>query len=63
MTLDSARVVEVWTPGERSGMVGSGYLVREGIVLTARHVVERTIAGRCEVRALGTEKWLSARIA
>ncbi|MDP8943086.1 MAG: serine protease, partial [Actinomycetota bacterium] len=62
MALDTARVVEVWAPGERSGMVGSGYFVRDGVVLTARHVAERATAGRCEVRPLGTEDWSPARI-
>lgn len=54
---DPARVVELWAPAEHSGMVGSGYLLGAGLLLTAGHVVDRARAGSCEARTLGSDEW------
>jgi tetratricopeptide (TPR) repeat protein len=61
--LEGARVVEVFAPaaGGGRGSFGSGYLVDDRRVLTARHVVEGT-PGQCEVRPLGAKEWLSADV-
>ena len=48
-------------PGGREDNFGSGYLVSDGLVLTARHVVEGR-SERCEVRPLGTSEWLPAEV-
>lgn len=58
MSFDEACVCEVFAPGaDAPGSFGSGYLVRQDLVLTARHVVDRA-AGPCEVRLLGRSDWL-----
>jgi Trypsin-like peptidase domain len=44
-------------------MVGSGYLLRDGLVLTAGHVVDVAGEQDCEVRPLGEEQWLKAQVA
>jgi hypothetical protein len=56
-------VVEVFaaTPGGREDSFGSGYLMSDGLVLTARHVVEGA-SGRCEVRPLGAAEWTRAEV-
>ncbi len=61
--LDAARVIEVWAPGTPVGMVGSGYLLADGLVLTAGHVVDIADGQHCEVRELGEERWLGAEVA
>ncbi len=60
MPFEEACVCEVFAPGEQGpGSFGSGYLVREDMVLTAGHVVDEA-AGPCEVRLLCRSEWLSA---
>jgi hypothetical protein len=54
------RVAAVWAPGKPTGIVGSGYVLGDGLVLTAGHVVDHTEDGPCDVRPLGTHKWLGA---
>lgn len=48
------RVVQVFAPVGTDGLgrKGAGYLIGDGLVLTARHVIEHA-TGPCEVRALG----------
>jgi tetratricopeptide (TPR) repeat protein len=58
---EPGRVVEVWAPADGSGTLGSGYLLGDGLVLTAGHVVDRARGGHCETRRLGTSDWLPAR--
>jgi tetratricopeptide (TPR) repeat protein len=53
------RVVAVWAPGQPTGMVGSGYRLGDGLVLTAGHVVDHADGRACEVRPLGTREWLA----
>jgi hypothetical protein len=60
MAVDERRVVQVFAPaGGGKGMTGSGYLIADGLALTARHVVEAA-TGLCEVRALGRSGWVVA---
>jgi tetratricopeptide (TPR) repeat protein len=56
------RVVEIysdWSSG--GGSIGSGYVVGPDLVLTAAHTVERK-GSRCQVRPVGTSKWLEAEV-
>ena len=53
------RVMEVLGPP--GGRRGSGYLISDRLVLTARHVVDDAPADRFRVRALGSADWLDAR--
>ena len=57
MPLDPARSCQVYAPASRE--FGSGYLVREGLVLTSQHVVAEA-AGSLEVRLSGTAQYLPA---
>jgi tetratricopeptide (TPR) repeat protein len=60
MAVDERRVVQVFAPtGGGKGVTGSGYLIANGLVLTAWHVVEGA-TGPCEVRALGCAGWVVA---
>lgn len=60
LTLKAERVVEVWAPASERPF-GSGYLISDGLVLTAGHVVDG--AGRgIEVRPLGQDAWIRARV-
>jgi hypothetical protein len=69
MGFDRTRVAEVYVcdpTGQQQ--VGSGYLVSDQVLVTARHVVaglpvnDPADAGqwRCEVRSLGQTEWLPA---
>jgi HEAT repeat protein len=62
--MDAARVVEVWSPAV--GLVGSGYLLSEGLVLTSYHVVPGLERGApVEVRPLSDRAeapWLAGRL-
>jgi tetratricopeptide (TPR) repeat protein len=58
---EPGRVVEVWAPADGAGTLGSGYLLADGLVLTAGHVVDRARGGDCEIRPLETRDWLPAR--
>ena len=61
MSLDQDRITEVWVPDATgAGQVGSGYLLEDGLVLTAKHVLKDAQEGKCEVRLLGTEGWVPA---
>ena len=76
MGFDRHRVMEVFArPVNGPGRVGSGYRVTETAVLTAGHVVTGLPvrspaqvtageggAGRCQVRALGEEAWVSGSV-
>jgi V8-like Glu-specific endopeptidase len=55
---DTDRVVQVFAPvgSDGRGNKGTGYLIGDGLVLTARHVIENA-TGPCEVRALGHTDW------
>src|SRR4051794_17667244 len=57
--MHAGRVVEILAA--REGRRGSGYLVTDGLVLTAGHVVDDTPEDAFRVRALGTADWTSAR--
>jgi hypothetical protein len=60
MAVDERRVVQVFAgAGDGNGRTGSGYLITDGLVLTARHVVEG-VTGLCEVRAVGCAGWVVA---
>jgi Trypsin-like peptidase domain/Tetratricopeptide repeat len=63
VSLEEARVVEVFAPtgSGADDSFGSGYLVADDLVLTARHVVE-SASGPCEVRPLGMHEWLPAEV-
>ena len=54
---EPGRVAAVWAPGRAIGMVASGYLLGDGLVLTAGHVVDHADGGPCEVRLLDTREW------
>ncbi len=56
------RVVEVWVPDGSSsgGRFGSGYLIGDGRVLTAAHLLAGV--GACEVRPVGAE-WTQGEVA
>src|SRR6187455_2204438 len=56
--LDRPHVVEVFCPRKDGNSFGSGYLVADGLVLTAGHVV----SGRCDVRPLGGDEWSDAEL-
>jgi tetratricopeptide (TPR) repeat protein len=58
---EPTRVVEVWAPGTPLGMVGSGYLLGRGLVLTSRHVADHAADGGCEARPLGASEWRPAQ--
>src|SRR5664280_489063 len=62
--MDSAGVVELYSTVD-GGMVGSGFLLADQLVLTARHVVVGADGreGECSARPLGTARWLPARLA
>ena len=76
MGFDRHRVMEVFAkPVNGPGRVGSGYRVSDAAVLTAGHVVSGLPvrsraeaaaggngAGRCEVRPLGGQVWMSASV-
>ena len=76
MGLDRHRVMEVFVkPVNGPGRVGSGYRVTQTAVLTAGHVVTGVPvrspaqvtagdegAGRCGLRALGEEAWMSGSV-
>jgi hypothetical protein len=60
MGFEAASVAEVYAPtGGTAADFGSGYLVADGLVLTARHIVERS-SGPCQVRFVGQEHWSDA---
>ena len=61
MGIERARVVEVHSATSPAGVVGSGYLVGERLVLTAGAVVGRH--GPTDVRSAGTATWHSASTA
>src|SRR6185503_13166720 len=54
------RVARVWARGQKTGMVGSGYLLGDGLVLTSKHVVDHGKGGACEVMLLGLNEELPA---
>ncbi len=54
---EPGRVAAVWAPGKPTGMVGSGYLLGGGLVLTSGHVVDHAQGGACEVRMLKAREW------
>ncbi|MCA1697662.1 MAG: serine protease, partial [Actinobacteria bacterium] len=56
-------VVQVFAPlgQDGRGRKGTGYLLGDGLVLTARHVIEGA-CGPCEVRALGGDGWVAATV-
>ncbi len=58
---EKARVAEVYATGAAGGRVGSGYLLADGLVLTARHVVEPS--NGVEVRPLEATEWTPASLA
>ena len=60
--LETARIAEVWAPGDSGGMRGSGYLLDGELVLTAGHVADRAGARGCEVRPLGATKWVRSEV-
>ena len=61
--MDERRVTEVYAHGPPPSF-GSGYLISDSLVLTARHVVDAVAKnGLLEVRPLGAETWLSASVA
>ena len=76
MGFDRHRVMEVFAkPANGPGRIGSGYLVNDASVLTAGHVVAglpiRSLAemaaaddtaGRCQVRPLGVQEWVSGSV-
>jgi hypothetical protein len=71
MGFDPGRVVEVYSEDAAgTDRVGSGYLVSDQVVLTADHVVaglpvqptDPSGLERCEVRPLGLQDWLPARV-
>jgi tetratricopeptide (TPR) repeat protein len=57
MSIES-RVVEVYARTPSQGIIGSGYLIADQLVLTARHVIRG--ASSIEVRPLRTTEWLPA---
>jgi len=59
----SDRVVQVFVPVGMDGLgrTGTGYLIGDGLVLTARHVIANA-SGSCEVRGLGMRGWVSATV-
>jgi Trypsin-like peptidase domain len=63
MALDRRRITEVWVPdASGGGQAGSGYLLENGLVLTAKHVLTEAQGGKCEVRLLGSEQWAPATV-
>ena len=60
--IDPAGVIEVWAPAATGGIAGSGYLIADGLILTAGHVIDAAAGGACEVRSLGEADWLGARV-
>ena len=72
MGFDDRRVIEVFAKSATdSGRVGSGYRVTATAILTAGHVVAglpvgspmaEDSTGRCEVRPLGTQDWISGSV-
>jgi tetratricopeptide (TPR) repeat protein len=61
MAIDPRRVVDIGVLAKDKPVVGSGYLVAPGLVLTARHVLED--ATSCHVRKVGEERWHPTEIA
>jgi len=59
---DPALVIEVWAPGDHGGLVGSGCLVGDGLVLSAAHVVDVAGGDLCDVRALGEAEWSPSKV-
>jgi len=57
------RVVQVFAPADADGRgrKGSGYLLGDGLVLTARHVI-RDACGPCEVLGLEAGEWVAATV-
>lgn len=57
------RVVEVFAPvaGDGRGRKGSGYLLGNGLVLTARHVL-KDVRGVCQIRALKQPDWIGTTV-
>src|SRR3712207_9516377 len=60
MAIDRQRVTEVYAVGASGTRVGSGYLITDHLVLTARHVVDG--ARSIEARPLGSS-WSAATVA
>ena len=58
-----SRVVQVFAPvgADGRGRKGAGYLLGDGLVLTARHVITDA-TGDCEVRALDDSDWVTATV-
>ena len=56
-------VVQVFAPvgADGLGRKGSGQLIGDRLVLTARHVIQDT-SGPCQVRGLGAGEWVSATV-
>jgi hypothetical protein len=58
---EPGRVVEVWAQDDHTGISGSGYLVRDDLVLTAGHVTDAGTVG-IQARRLGAEDWAEGKI-
>jgi tetratricopeptide (TPR) repeat protein len=58
--IERSRVTEVYAAGPTGSRVGSGYVVNDGLVLTARHVVNPSSS--VEVRPLGQTEWMKAAV-
>lgn len=65
MTIDLARVAAVYADGVAGGQVGSGYLVADGVVLTAGHVLHPNgrPASSVEIAPHGDARWRRASVA
>ena len=65
MGVDRSRVCELYTAGPGAEGSGSGYLLGDRLVLTARHVIAPAVpkaGGRVLVRPVGASGWLPARV-
>src|SRR5271157_4824426 len=71
MGLNPQRVAEVYAASVESedsaglhskSAFGTAYLVTRRQLVTAAHVIARAAAGKCDVRLLGRDEWLSARV-
>ena len=55
------RVVQIWAESSLSGTVGSGYAIGGGLVLTARHLVDK-LGVRCDVWPHGAQDRLRSEV-
>ena len=56
--IDTSRVIELYASAE--GDFGTGYLLADALILTAKHVVRAS--DQCEARPLGRDDWCQARV-